>query len=114
MKVVLVQRPLNVHCRHLTDQFRDVYRACRDIHKDSFPAYTPSAAQMDNMAQLAALLEDHNMVDEFELGELYGELGQPLKARAKLAKVNEDDQKVCEMQLTLIEKGINAPVRFRM
>ena len=43
------------------------------------------------------------MVDELELGELYRELGQPLKARAKLAKVNEDDQKLYAMQLTLLK-----------
>jgi hypothetical protein len=29
------------------------------------------------MEQLAALLEDHDMVDELELGELYREMGQP-------------------------------------
>ena len=60
------------------------------------------------------MLEVHDMVDELELGELYREMGQPLKARAKLAKVDEDDRKLCEMQLSLIEKGIHAPVRFRM
>ena len=31
---------------------------------------------MDSMTQLAALLEDHDMVDERELGELYREMGQ--------------------------------------
>ncbi len=44
---------------------------------------------MDNMTQLAALLEAHGMVDERELGELYREMGQPLKAISKLAKVDE-------------------------
>ena len=102
-----------LYWRHLNNQFRDEYRAYRDIHKDSFPAYAPSAAQMDNMEHLAALLEDHDMVDELELGELYREMGQPLKARAKLAKVNEDDQKLCDMQLTLIEIGYQGPARFK-
>ena len=102
-----------LYWRHLNDQFRNEYRTYRDIHKDSFPAYAPSAAQMDNMEQLAALLEDHDMVDELELGELYREMGQPLKARAKLAKVGEDDQKLCEMQLSLLEKGYSGPARFR-
>ena len=68
---------------------------------------------MDNMGHLAALLEDHDMVDELELGELYRELGQPLKARAKLAKVDEDDRKLCEMQLSLLEQGYAGPARFR-
>ncbi len=67
---------------------------------------------MDNMEQLAALLEDHDMVDELELGELYRELGQPLKARAKLAKVGEDDNELCSMQLTLIGMGYQGPARF--
>ena len=67
---------------------------------------------MDNMEQLSALLEDHDMVDELELGELYREMGQPLKARAKLAKVSEDDQKLCTMQLTLLEMGYQGPARF--
>jgi len=67
---------------------------------------------MDNMDQLAGLLEDHDMVDELELGELYREMGQPLKARAKLAKVGEDDQKLCGMQLTLIRMGYQSPARF--
>jgi hypothetical protein len=102
-----------LYWRHLNDQFRDEYRAYKEIDKDSFPAYAPSAAQMDNMEQLAALLEDHDMVDELELGELYREMGQPLKARAKLAKVSEDDQKLCEMQLSLLEKGYSGPARFR-
>ncbi len=92
-----------LYWRYLNDQFRDEYRAHREIHKDSFPAYAPSAAQMDNMGQLAELLEDHDMVDELELGELYREMGRPLKARAKLAKVNEDDRKLCAIQLTLLE-----------
>jgi hypothetical protein len=68
---------------------------------------------MDNMEQLAALLEDHDMVDELELGEIYREMGQPLKARAKLAKVGEEDHKLCEMQLTLLEMGYQGPIRFK-
>ena len=102
-----------LYWRYLNDQFRDEYRAYKEVHKDSFPAYAPNAAQMDNMEQLAALLEDHDMVDELELGELYRELGQPLKARAKLAKVGEDDRKLCDMQLSLIEKGYQGPIRFK-
>ena len=102
-----------LYWRYLNNQFRDEYRAHREIHKDSFPAYTPSSAQMDNMEQLVALLEDHDMVDELELGELYRELGQPLKARAKLAKVDKDDQKLCAMQLSLLEKGYSGPARFQ-
>jgi hypothetical protein len=53
------------------------------------------------------------MVDELELGELYRELGQPLKARAKLAKVGEDERKLCDLQLTLLEKDFNGPARFK-
>ena len=102
-----------LYWRYLNNQFRDEYRAYKEIHKDSFPAYAPSATQMDNMEQLAALLEEHDMVDELELGELYRELGQPLKARAKLAKVDEDDRKLCDMQLTLLEKGYSGPARFK-
>ena len=101
-----------LYWRYLNDQFRDEYRAYKEVHKDSFPLYTPSTAQMDNMEQLAALLEGHDMVDELELGELYRELGQPLKARAKLAKVDEDDRKLCDMQLSLLEKGYAGPARF--
>jgi hypothetical protein len=52
---------------------------------------------MDNMKQLAALLEEHDMADELELGELYREMGQPLEARAKLAKVGEEDQTLSGM-----------------
>ncbi len=65
------------------------------------------------MEQLATLLEDHDMADELELGELYREMGQPLKARAKLAKVDQDDRKLCEIQLSLIEMGYSGPARFR-
>ena len=101
-----------LYWRYLNNQFRDEYRVYRDIHKDSFPAYAPSAAQMGNMEQLAALLEDHDMVDELELGELYREMGQPLKARAKLAKVDPEDKKLCAMQLKLIEEGYSGPARF--
>jgi hypothetical protein len=68
---------------------------------------------MDNMEQLAALLEDHNMVDELELGELYREMGQPLKARAKLAKVGADERKLCEVQLLLLEMSYQGPARFK-
>jgi hypothetical protein len=102
-----------LYWRHLNDQFREDYRAYRDIHKDSFPAYAPSAAQMANMEQLVKLLEHHDMVDELELGELYRELGQPLKARAKLAKVDADDRKLCDMHLSLLEKGYAGPARFK-
>jgi uncharacterized protein (UPF0147 family) len=102
-----------LYWRHLNDQFRDEYRAYKEMHKDSFPAYAPSAVQMGNMEKLAALLENHDMVDELELGELYRELGQPLKARAKLAKVGEEDKKLCSMQLSLIEQGYEGPARFR-
>ena len=102
-----------LYWRYLNDQFRDEYRTYRDNNNDSFPPYAPSAAQMDNMEELAAMLEDHDMVDELELGELYREMGQPLKARAKLAKVGEDDQKLCAIQLTLLEKGFAGPARFK-
>jgi hypothetical protein len=101
-----------LYWRYLNNQFRNEYRAYRDTHKDSFPAYSPDAAQMENIEQLAALLEAHDMVDDLELGELYREMGQPLKARAKLAKV-EEDRKLCEMQLKLIEMGYAGPARFR-
>jgi hypothetical protein len=101
-----------LYWRYLNDQFRDEYRAYRYIHKDSFPPYAPSPAQMDNMEQLSILLEDHDMMDELELGELYREMGQPLKARAKLAKVGADDRKLFEMQLSLLEKGFSGPARF--
>ena len=102
-----------LYWRYLNDQFRDEYRTYRDTNKDSFLAYAPSATQMDNMTQLAELLEDHDMVDELELGELYREMGQPLKARAKLAKVGEDDRKLCDMQLTLLEMDYRGPARFK-
>jgi hypothetical protein len=102
-----------LYWRHLNDQFRYEYRAYRDIHKDNFPAYAPSAAQMGNMEHLAAMLEDHDMADELELAELYREMGQPLKSRAKLAKVGEDDRKLCNIQLTLLEQGYAGPARFR-
>ena len=102
-----------LYWRHLNNQFREEYRAYRETHKDSFPAYAPSAAQMDNMENLAALLEDHDRADGLELGELYREMGQPVKARAKLAKVGEDDRKLCDMQLTLLEKGYSGPARFK-
>jgi len=36
---------------------------------------------MGNMAQLAGLLEDRDMADELELGELYREMGQPSNDR---------------------------------
>ena len=111
-KNLLIQARM-LYWRHLNDQFRDEYRAYKEVQKDSFPLYAPSATQMDNMQQLAALLEDHDMVDEFELGELYRELGQPLKARAKLAKVGEEDRKLCDMQLTLLEQGYSGPARFK-
>jgi hypothetical protein len=101
-----------LYWRYLNDEFRGEYRTFREVHKDSFPAYAPSAAQMDNMEQLAALLEDHDMVDELELGELYRELGQPLKARAKLAKVDVEDKKLYEMQLSLLEMCYQGPARF--
>jgi hypothetical protein len=101
-----------LYWRHLNNQFREEYRAYRDIHTDSFPPYAPSAVQMNNMTLLAALLEEHDMVDELELGELYREMGQPLKARAKLAKVDEEDRKLCDMQMTLLEMGYQGPARF--
>jgi hypothetical protein len=65
------------------------------------------------MEQLATLLEDHDMVDELELGELYREMGQPLKARAKLAKVDGEDQKLCDMQLLLLKQSYAGPARFK-
>lgn len=101
-----------LYWRHLNDQFRDEYRAYRDIHKDSFPAYAPSAAQMHNIEHLAALLECHDMADELELGELYREMGQPLKARAKLALADQVDKKLCLIQLTLLEMDFRGPARF--
>ena len=109
----LIIQARRLYWRYLNDQFRDEYRAYKEIHKDSFPAYAPSAAQINNMEHLAALLEDHDMVDELELGELYREMGQPLKARAKLAKVGEDDRKLCAMQLSLLEMGYCGPVRYK-
>ena len=109
----LIIQARRLYWRYLNNQFRDEYRAYREVHKDTFPAYAPSAAQMGNMEQLAALLEDHDMVDELELGELYREMGQPLKSRAKLAKVGEDDRKLCDMQLSLLEQGYAGPASFK-
>lgn len=103
-----------LYWRHLNNQFRDEYRAHREIHKDkdSFPVYAPTATQMDNMEHLATLLEDHDMVVELELGELYREMSHPLKSRARLAKVGDDDRKLCQMQLSLLEQGYYGPARF--
>ena len=76
---------------------------------------------MKNMTLLAALLEEHDMLDELELelelelGELYREMGLYDAAVKALSQCPENDRGTTNKVIKqMIEEAVIAPVRFHM
>lgn len=105
--------------QHLNEPFRAVYRQFRDAHHErdaegdsaTFPEFTTSPEQTDNMRRLLPLLEAMASPDWLEIAELNRELGDFAQAKASL------DHPVSNERLHLViskltQQKVRCPVRF--
>jgi environmental stress-induced protein Ves len=96
----------------LNDPFRETYRAARQTDTTSWPTYTPSDLQRENMNKLLNLLDAHHTQNWIEMAELLRELGEPMAAQKALKYIKKSQTQDAELQSQLIAQGAQGPVRF--
>jgi hypothetical protein len=84
----------------------------------TFPPYSPTTEQIDNMKQLLTLIqsgaEEPFEADGTEIVELYRELGQFEQAKDALGLCTEDYQATTKKVIAeQIDQQSNAPIRYR-
>lgn len=84
----------------------------------TFPTFTTTLEQIQNMTRLCELISEENKPvgerDMLELAELYRELGRLADAQHAIAHVPHDTKPVARRVIAkLIEDGLSSPIRFR-
>jgi hypothetical protein len=99
--------------RFLNDPFREIYREHRKLHGESFPNYSPTDAQADNMIRLIELLDRPHSSDWVEIAELSRELGDFEVANSALTFDKGSDNKFKDVVGRLIDIKVASPARFK-
>ena len=98
----------------LNDPFRDVYRKHREKHPDGFPDFVPNTTQVENMYSLLdLLLVMEQKPDEFEVIELFRELGNFYEAGVRLDRAENKSDRIHEVLSELMNRKLSTPARFR-
>jgi hypothetical protein len=100
--------------RHLNEPYRQAFRLLRETDKDSFPAFTPTEAQLNNMQQILYLINQGDEPNWFEVCELYREMSKFYEAQQALELAKELEPRLAEMMSDLLAKKMNAPVRYKL
>jgi hypothetical protein len=97
----------------LNDPFREIYREHRKLHGESFPYYSPTDAQADNMIKLIGLLDRPHSSNWVEIAELSRELGD-FEAANRAISINKgvNGNKIKDIVSSLVDKKVSAPARF--
>jgi hypothetical protein len=99
--------------RFLNDPFREIYREHRKLNGESFPYYSPTDAQADNMIKLIELLDRPHSSDWVEIAELSRELGDFEVANSALTFDKGSDNKFKDVVGRLIDIKVASPARFK-
>jgi hypothetical protein len=99
--------------RFLNDPFREIYREHRKLHGETFPYYSPTDAQADNMIKLIELLDRPHSSNWVEIAELSRELGDFEVANSALTFDKGSDNKFKDVVGRLIDIKVASPARFK-
>ncbi len=106
--------------QYLNDPYREVYRKHKSAGFDGVPTYEPSEEQMENLAELAALLERQKKPPWLDLVEIHRELGEfDLAGRLCCYEALEYSVDSATYEgyrqwlLEQIERRVRAPLRYR-
>ena len=81
----------------------------------SFPTFDASEEQMKNMSALIDLLSFSKDQRQIQIVELHREAGRFAEAAKALALLGDEDEVApCALMTDLINKGVAAPVRYKM
>lgn len=103
--------------RYLNDEYRSAYRNHIKLHSDTYPIFSPSRLQRDNMLQLIQLIELEENPDYLELAELYRQLSNFEAAFEVIAtkyQENEKQQELGDVIANLIFYKKNQPYIAKM
>lgn len=103
-----------LYWRYLNDPFREAYRAHKESAPLTFPSFSPTSEQIDNMEQLLPLWESTQPQDWLVSAELHRELGHPEEALECLNHVPPAQQRIANMQKRMIAEGVQCPVRYSL
>ena len=98
--------------RFLNDPFREIYREHRKLHGESFPYYSPTDAQADNMIKLIELLDRPHSSNWVEIAELYRELGDFSESFNALATCRGKETSLKLLIGNLVDLSVSAPTRY--
>ena len=106
--------------RFLNEPFREVYRNFRETHKEvgadgnsiTFPDFSPSSEQTQNMAALVKLLTVPGRPVSLELAELYRELGDMEAAEQALNGISGEKEKLHLAIEKLVALKVRCSVRL--
>jgi hypothetical protein len=95
------------------DTFRDTYREFKKTNKDSFPTYSLTLEQTDNLERLKELLIDQSSTNTLTLIEVNRALGHMNEALDCLKNIAQDDESFVNMMTLLIDSKYRGPARYR-
>ena len=83
--------------RYLNDEYRKSYRKHIKLNPDTYPIFSPSQLQRNNMLQLIQLIEIEDNPDYLELAELHRQLGNFEAAFEVVATKYQETEKQQEL-----------------
>ena len=100
--------------RFLNDPFREIYREHRKLNGESFPDYSPTDTQADNMIKLIELLDRQHSSNWVEIAELNRELGNFRHAYVALTTHRGHEKSFKTIIQNLVNLEIRCPARFKV
>ena len=95
------------------DSFRDTYREYKKTNKDSFPTYSLTKEQTENLERLKKLLIEQSSTNTLMLIEVNRALGYMNEALDCLKGLAQDDESFVNMMTLLIDSKYRGPARYR-
>ena len=95
------------------DAFRDTYREFKKTNKDSFPTYSLTLEQTDNLERLKELLIEQSSTNTLTLIEVNRALGHMNEALDCLKNLAQDDESFVNIMTLLINLKYRGPARYR-
>jgi hypothetical protein len=99
--------------RSMNDPFRKLYRQYKENNPDSYPPYSATYVQKENMLKLAYLLEESYSPNWLEVSELCREVGDMGAAKEALKLSSKSDKKLIDVVGELIATNYTGPVLYR-
>lgn len=95
------------------DTFRDTYREFKKTNKDSFPTYSLTLEQKDNLERLKELLIEQSSTNTLTLIEVNRALGHMNEALDCLKNLTKNDESFVNIMTLLINLKYRGPARYR-